>query len=443
MTSSPHEPMPEGHEAPPQGVRKAAVVRWAILAMVALAAVYSVVVSLRPSASAQQVVHYTCPMHPQIDLDHPGDCPICGMRLQPRAAPPHDRPSALPGLSTVTLPLDRIQTSGIRTTRAVRKSLEVTVHATGVVAPDDRRFAEVTARVPGWLTTRRGVTVGDRVRRGQVLATIDSPDVLAASRELVSVRGLGGVQALAGADLGAPVRQRLELLGVPAAAIERMQASGRASGTVAIAAPIEGNVIARGAVPGSWVDRGTPLYQVADLSTVWVLAELYPQDVAGVAVGQDADVQIEGGAPLAHGRVAFLYPTTDPSTRTTKVRVELANPDGRIRPGLYAQVDLRTPPASGVVVPIEAVTDTGNERYVFVAQGGGHFEPRAVRLGPRTAHEVVIEQGLEEGEDVVSSSTFLLDSESRLRAGSEGSMPPMPGMDHGGHTPSGAPQDAP
>jgi Cu(I)/Ag(I) efflux system membrane fusion protein len=329
-------------------------------------------------------------------------------------------------LAPVELAPERIQTSGIRTARAVRKTLAPEIRAFGLVSADERRQAAITARVPGWLRAETLAAVGDRVRRGQVLASIESPEVLAATRELVAVRAITGGAGLGAGDLGAPVRQRLEILGLPRAAIDRVERTGEALSRVPVVAPIAGSVTSRDVLAGAWVERGAPILSVADLSTVWVLAEVYARDLPRVGVGARAEVRVEGGAaPPATGTVAFVYPTTDASTRTTRVRVELPNPDLAIRPGLFADVAISAAPSVGIVVPADAVIDTGDRQYVFVAKGGGRFEPRLVRLGPRAGDETIVMEGIAEGEEVVTSGNFLLDSESRLRAAVQG---PMAGM---------------
>ena len=469
------EPLREGEESPPPGVKAAAIVRWAIVAAVGLTAAGTVGgVWLARAGDAQAATRYHCPMHPQIVQDRPGECPICGMTLVPiaeapatataptspatSAAPPPDAgpssrtegshrvsvprarrpggtaepppptapPATLHGLAPVNLSLDRLQTSGIRTARAVHKALSPEIRAFGLVAADERRQGLVTARVPGWLRAKTFVAVGDGVRRGQVLASVESPEVLAATRELVAVRALSGGAGLGANELGAPVRQRLEILGLPRGSIDQVERSGSPLARVPVTAPIAGIVTARDVLPGTWVERGSPILSLADLSTVWVLAEIYARDLPRIAIGARAEVRVEAGAaPVALGTVAALYPTTDASTRTTRVRVELANPDLRIRPGLFADVAISSAPSEGVVVPVEAVIATGDRQYVFVAKGGGRFEPRLVRTGPRAEDEVLVTEGIAEGEAVVTSGNFLLDSESRLRAAVEG---PLAGM---------------
>lgn len=420
----PEAPLPEGEEEAPRGVRAAAIVRWGIVlavAAVAAVAVGRAVVS-GDTEQAGAAIYY-CPMHPEIVQDHPGECPICGMDLVPR---PKDAPSpeadggggtAVPGLVPVTLSNDRLQASGIRIGRATKKTLSAEVRALGTIGADERRMAEVTARVSGWLTAGRAAAVGDALRRGQSLGAIDSPEVLAAARELIEVRQLGRAQTVTGVDLTAPVRQKLEILGVPRAQIDQILRTGQPSGLVPISAPIAGHVIARGPLPGGYVDRGTTLYQIADLGTVWALIDVYPSDLGRIEVGQAARVTLEGGAaPPADGRVTYIYPTTDAATRTTKVRVELPNPELRLRPGLFADVRLETSAVVGIAVPIEAVADSGDLQYVFLSRGGGRFEPRPVRLGVRSDGEVIVTEGLSEGDEIVTSAAFLLDSESRLRS---------------------------
>jgi len=437
----PEAPLPEGEEQAPPGVRTAAIVRWGIvLAVAAVAAVAVGRAVVSGDGEQAEASVYFCPMHPQIVQDHPGECPICGMDLVPRpreaASPEADGgAAAVPGLVPVTLSNDRLQASGIRVGRAAKKTLGAEIRALATIGADERRMAEVTARVSGWLTAGRAAAVGDALRRGQSLGAIDSPEVLAAARELVEVRALGRAQAVTGVDLTAPVRQKLEILGVPRGQIDQILRTGQPSGLVPISSPIAGHVIGRGPLPGGYVDRGTTLYQIADLSTVWALMDVYPSDLGRIQVGQTAHVTVEGGAaPPAEGRVTYLYPTTDAATRTTKVRVELPNPELRLRPGLFAEVRLETAAVEGIAVPVEAVADSGDLQYVFLARGGGRFEPRPVRLGVRAGSEVIVTEGLSEGDEIVTSAAFLLDSESRLRSAvqAHGEKAGDPHAEHGG-----------
>jgi Cu(I)/Ag(I) efflux system membrane fusion protein len=204
-----------------------------------------------------------------------------------------------------------------------------------------------------------------------------------------------------------------------------MAARGKAADSVPIRSTAEGYVTARNVVPGAAVQPGAPLFEVADLSKVWLLADVFEQDAARLHVGQKASLEL-GAYPgeTFTGRVQLIYPTLSASTRTLRVRLELANRGGpggmKLRPGMYGNVALDLPAASGLVIPAEALVDTGEHQYVFVAKDQGHFEPRLVRVGGRSGDKVQIADGLSEGETVVTTGNFLLDSESRLRAAVDG-----------------------
>jgi Cu(I)/Ag(I) efflux system membrane fusion protein len=424
-----HEPLPEGAEAPPPGTRVMAVVRWLLVAAMAGAALFSVGHGLGwfAPAAAHAHVRYHCPMHPQIVSDHPGECPICHMTLEPMpeahaaagAAPAGA--TAVPGLAPVTLTADRIQLTGLRTAKVTRKPMGGDLRTIGTIAASERNLAVVSPRFEGWIETLAVSETGRRVKQGQVLATLYSPEVLAAQQELLNARtwttGAGAFGTKPPADLETAARRRLELLGLGKADIDAVLASGQASRTVSLRAPRAGHVIRKTAVQGGHVEPGTPLFEIADLSTVWLLTEVYEQDAARVHVGQEA-VWTTGGfaGERWKGTVTFVQPTVDAASRTLEVRVELANADGRLRPGMYGDVTLAAPAADALAVPAEAVVDTGDRRYVFVAQEGGRFEPRVVELGGRAGGDVQVLTGLREGEVVVTTGNFLIDSESRLGA---------------------------
>jgi Cu(I)/Ag(I) efflux system membrane fusion protein len=265
---------------------------------------------------------------------------------------------------------------------------------------------------------------GERVRKGQVLATIYSPDVLRAEQELLVARGWGGADS-AGAGMDASARRRLELLGISAQEIDDVIRTGKPAEAMSIRSPVDGYVVAKAAVAGLAVQPGTVLFEVADLSQVWVNAEIYEQDISRIHVGQKAHLELTSFPGETHtGKVQFIQPLLDPASRTLKLRLEFKNRvdrnGPRLRPGMYATVLLDLPPTSGLVVPAEAVVDTGEARYVFVSKDGGHFEPRAVKVGARIRDHVEIVSGVAEGETIVTTGNFLVDSESRLRAAIEG-----------------------
>ncbi|HEX2660177.1 MAG TPA: efflux RND transporter periplasmic adaptor subunit, partial [Polyangia bacterium] len=262
---------------------------------------------------------------------------------------------------------------------------------------------------------------GRRVQRGEILATVYSPEVLRAEQEYLTAKGWEGQGELAN-----DARHRLELLGIAPPEIDALAARGKPSDTVPIRSPAEGFVTAKNVVPGAAIQPGMPLFEVADLSRVWFLADVFEQDAARLRIGQKArlDFTAYPGEAFA-GKVQFLHPTVDASTRTLRVRLELPNKPGpggvKLRPGMYGNVAFELPSATGLVIPSEALVDTGDRQYVFVVKAQGRFEPRLVRVAGRAANRVQIAEGLAEGETVVTTGNFLIDSESRLRAGIAGS----------------------
>lgn len=422
--------MPEGVEAPPPGVHTAAIVRWTLVALMAIGAAASVVAytgALHTPAAERTGVLYHCPMHPSIVQDHPGECPICGMTLvpfSPAAATADDGEHAghedtPAGLVPVTLAPERIQLLGMRTTPVTRATLAPEIRTIGVVAADETRRAQVHARFAGWIETLPASETGRHVRRGEVLATIYSPDLLTTQQELVNAgrwaAGDGGTGFTR--DLVVGARRRLELLGVAPEDVAAVERSGRPLQAMPLRAPIDGYLVGKTAVQGLYVEPGTALFEVADLATVWVQADVYEADLARVHVGDPArfDVAAYPDAPFT-GRVEFLAPTLDPGTRTVRIRLVVPNPDLRLRPGMYGDVRLTVATTDGLLVPREAVVDTGTATYVFLVRDRGRFEPRLVTLGARTGDRVEVRSGVAEGDVVVTTANFLLDSESRLRA---------------------------
>jgi Cu(I)/Ag(I) efflux system membrane fusion protein len=381
---------------------------------------------------------YYCPMHPNRTSNDPkAKCPDCGMKMEPK--PPAGAAAAeptkpVPGLTGVDLTPERIQLIGMRTAVVKRESMGGDLRTTGVVSPSERGLAQITTRFSGWIEKLMVSATGERVRRGQVLATIYSPDVLKAQQELLVTRGWKdqeqpekGTHDHEGmaAALGDSARQRLSLLGISAQEIDEILRTGKPTTAMAVRSPADGYVVAKNVVVGSTVQAGTVLFDVADLGTVWVNADVYQQDLGRVTVGQPARFELPAFPGQPHsGRVQFISPVLEPQNRTLRVRIEFKNrfdkSGPRLRPGMYGSVYLTLPPKTGLMVPAEAVVDTGEMHYLFVAQEGGHFEPRRVQIGAQMGDKVEILSGASEGETVVTTGNFLIDSESRLRSAIEG-----------------------
>ncbi len=435
------EPLPEGVEAPPTGVRAMGIVRWSLVALMAGVAALSGAYYLgafagEASASSHR---YSCPMHPAVIQDHPGSCPICHMDLV-EIAPVSPEVAAnagsdagagappVPGLTTVQLSPERIQLMGMRTATVSQEVLSSQLDTVGFVAPIEKGLSLVHARFSGWIERLPASETGMRVKRGQVLASIYSPELLPPQQELLAALRWDASGAAAPprtghmtAGLAEAARGRLRILGLSEATIKTIERTGEPVRTVDVVAPAAGTITRRGAALGLYVQPGTELYELADLSRVWVMADIYEYELDRVHVGQSATVNFPSyPGELFPAKVSFLYPTLDPSTRTMRARLEVDNKDGRLRPGLYGEVHLAAPGASALVIPTDALVDTGDHQYVFVALDGGRFEPRLVEIGARQGDKVAVRKGLSAGETVVTTANFLIDSESRLRAAIQG-----------------------
>jgi Cu(I)/Ag(I) efflux system membrane fusion protein len=297
------------------------------------------------------------------------------------------------------------------------------VRAVGVVAFDETRVAGVTAKFGGYVERLYVDFTGRPVRAGEPLAEIYSPELVAAQEELLLAARLEadlGNRTLPGtpagsANLVAAARQRLRLWDVSDAQIEEVLASGRARRTLTLYAPVTGVVVEKKVLSGDAIQPGQPLYTIADLSRVWVEAELREADAGLVREGAAATLELQAfpGRPIA-GRVEYVYPTVAQQARTLRARIAVANPDGRLKPGMYATVRLVTPTRAALTVPATAVLNTGERRVVFVDLGGGRILPQEVEIGRAAGEYVEVLFGLEPGQRVVTSAQYLLDSESNL-----------------------------
>jgi len=377
---------------------------------------------------ADQAQVWTCSMHPQIRRDEPGDCPICGMDLIP-AATADDSSGAPPGRVTLS---ERARTlARIRTTEVRRgdQAPRISRPLVGRLAPDEAAMRAVTAWTGGRLDALLVDVTGARVRRGQAVARIYSPEIYAAHRELLAARARADrLPEGQSADALEAVRRRLALLGVPAAEIERMERADAPARNVPIRSPYGGTVRRRLATEGAYVDTGMPLYELADLTRLWVELDAYERDLPLLSVGDSValEVQARPGVPY-DGRIAFIEPTVDLDTRAVQVRVEVANDEGDLRPGMFVEATVTGAAVGGeggapapLMIPSSAPLFTGRRSVVYVevpGTGAPTYEMRVVRLGPETAAGFSVVAGLGEGERVVTHGAFVLDADLQIRSG--------------------------
>jgi RND family efflux transporter MFP subunit len=379
------------------------------------------------AAGERKILYWYDPMHPAYKSDKPGTAPDCGMDLVPKYADGAGGQEAVAG--TVNIAPGKQQLMGVRTARVEQKSLVRDIRTTAQIVPDETRIAHIHVKVSGFVDKVYVDFVGQLVKKGQAVFTLYSPDLVATQHEyLIAKRGeraLGGApyqEVSQGAEsLLRSARERLKLWDVTDEQIRKLDETGEVSRTLTIYSPITGFVIDRKVFPQVSVTPDMDLYVVSDLSTVWANADIYEYELPFVKVGQKAQLQLSYYPGKTYtGRIAYIYPSLDPTTRTAKARIEIPNPRFELKPQMFADAQLRVDYGNRIVVPQEAVLDSGHEQTVFVAREGGNFEPRKVTLGPAVDGNVVILSGLKAGETIVTSGNFLVDSESRMKSATAG-----------------------
>ncbi|HEY5898669.1 MAG TPA: efflux RND transporter periplasmic adaptor subunit [Burkholderiales bacterium] len=323
-------------------------------------------------------------------------------------------PEKLPA-GAVKISPDKVQLLGVRTEPAQERELQRTVHAVGTVQPSERSLYKVAPRFEGWVEKLHVNTTGQAVSRGQVLMEVYSPELVAAQEEyLIALRAEGDLRE----RLSESALRRLRNWEVSDREIDRLKQSGKPQRTLAYRSPASGVVLAKPGVEGMRFMPGEVLFEIADLSNVWLIAEVSEQDVSFVRTGQEAKVRIASypGREF-NGKVVFVYPTLEAATRTARVRVEMRNPDGLLKPAMYADAEfLSRNRQSAVSVPESAILDSGNRQVVLVQRGEGIFEPRDVKLGMRADGYAEVKEGVKAGEEVVVRANFLIDAESNLKS---------------------------
>lgn len=374
-----------------------------------------------PCPDGAQPLYWKAPMDPSYVRDEPGKSPM-GMDLVPACPGSQDVGSN----QGVRVDPSVLQSMGVRTAPAERRDLTRLVRAVGRVDYDERLISHVHTKVQGWIEKLHVEYEGEIVRKGQPMIEVYSPDLVATQEELLVAARYRESMANSdfpdirqgGVDLFDATRRRLELWDIPERDIERLLSTGKIQKTVALYAPSSGVVTHLMARQGMEIGSNDNLYTIADLSRVWIHADIYEYEIPWVAEGQSAKVELRNIPGMTfEAKVTYVYPFLDPKTRTVRVRLELPNPGLILKPEMFANVVIGTETREGVVtIPVEAVIRSGRRNLVIVSMGGGRFEPRDVVLGVDSGDgRVEIREGLEEGELAVTSGQFLIDSESSLR----------------------------
>ncbi|KAF0217127.1 MAG: Cu(I)/Ag(I) efflux system membrane protein [Geobacteraceae bacterium] len=388
---------------------------------------------------AAQAVQYTCPMHPFIIKDKPGSCPICGMTLVKKVEGAQASDKELEMLGHVSLSPSQQVMANVATVKVNREPLAKEINAVGIVQFDQARQAKVTAWVAGRIDRLHVNTVGTYVSKGRPVAEVYSPDLVSAQQEyLLALKSRDQLKSSpiaaisqGGDGLVSSSRQRLKLMGVKDEQIAALEKAGQPNIRLPIYTPLSGVVIEKLVQEGQYLNVGDPLFNIADLSTVWVEVEVYENEFSFVKLGQKVDVvsQSYPGKTFT-GRVSFIYPFLDPKTRTVKVRVELANHGLKLKPDMFVNATVKVPLGDSLVAPVSAVMDTGKRQVVWVEMKPGMFEPRDVKVGARVGDYLQIIEGLKRGDKIAASGGYLIDSEAQLKGGA--------GQDHSKHS-GGAP----
>jgi membrane fusion protein, copper/silver efflux system len=387
------------------------------------------------STSARHVLYWVDPMHPDYKSDHAGIAPDCGMQLEPIYAEPASSADVQtspmrPG--TVGIDLERHQLFGIQLAVAEKSSGADKVRVLGRVVADDTKVYRVDAGTEGFVRETYRDSIGELVKKDQKLATSYVGDALAvASGFLAATAVVQGVPSVKDGSRtmpfpGAVSKQgfssiqgytdRLRNLGVSGAQIKEIDENRQLPETVNVVAPVDGFILSRNISVGQHFDRSTEFYRIADLSRVWILADILGSEAQTFRPGTIARVTVGDGGKTFSASVSNVLPQVDPVTRTLKLRLEADNPGFALRPDMFVDVELPVSMPAGLTVPVDAVIDSGSEQRVFVRQANGVFEPRKVQVGWRSGDRVEIVQGLSEGERVVASGTFIVDSESPLKS---------------------------
>lgn len=381
------------------------------------------------TAKEQKIKYWQAPMDPTYIRNEPGKSPM-GMDLIPIYEEDDNGEPGLVKIDPVTA-----QNIGVRTALAKKSKLTKTITTVGRVDYDEKKVHHVNTKVEGWVNRLFVDFTGQKVEKNDYLLEIYSPKLVTTQEEYLLAKSYekdAETDALAeNSSITELARKRLEFMDVPTHQIKELEESGEIKKYIHIHSPASGVVVDKKVQEGMFIKPGTPLYTIADLSKVWVYADIYEYELPWIKVGQEAEITLIAHPGMVfRGKVAFINPFMEPKTRTIKVRLEFDNPEGRLKPDMFANVTLKSiRTKKAVVIPTEAVILSGERNIVLVTRGAGKFMPRKVSLGVEADGYYEIKYGLSEGEEVVTSAQFLIDSESRLKEAISKMLEPKTGAD--------------
>ncbi len=392
---------------------------------------------------------YVCPMHPTYTSDRPGDCPICGMRLVKKEGSknakiverkmPMDMEEGKEESFKLEIDPAKQQYIGIKVTKAIKKDAKKEIKALGTIVPDETKLTHIHTKFSGYVHHVFADYEGKLIQKGQPLFTVYSPELVSTQEEYLLA--LEAEKKLKGnrfpeidksqSALVEAAKRRLELWDITDEQINKLRETKQATKELTIYSHVDGFITKREVFEGTEIAPHETLYDIADLSKVWVFVEVYEVDLPFVMIGQSATINFQyGGEKSLTGKITYISPVIDPTTRTAKVRLEVNNSGYKLKPDMYVNAVILSDVGKQIVVPTRAVIDSGERKIVFVKSGKGQFTPQEVELGPEVNDERVIYSGLNEGDEVVTDGNFLLDSESNLETALQ-QMKTTGG--HGGH----------
>lgn len=391
---------------------------------------------------------YYCPMHPNYTSDKPGKCPICGMDLVLKPESEKTPAEPTPGQQetpmnmepgAVMISPERQQLIGVKMVDVKRMDLVKTIRAVGKLEFDEQKQVTVTTKIEGWIEQLYVDYTGKLVHKGQPMFTIYSPDLVAAQQEYLLA--LKSKQYLADSPLPESressqtlidaAKKKLQLWDMTDRQIEELEKSGTVMKAITIYSPATGFVVEKKAVQGAKIMPGENIFTLADLSTIWLIADIYEYELPFIKIGQAAKITLSNLLEKRFtGKITYIYPALEEATRTAKVRFELSNPEFRLKPGMFANAELQIPYGRKLVIPDNALIDTGIKQLVILAEADGHFTPKEVKIGVKIDDYAEVLSGVSAGDKVVTNANFLIDSESQMKSALSqmGSMPGMPEM---------------